>query len=305
MRLPITHPIYGTLGDYEARTRPTIRFDDNPLRFNPTIIESGNGYLVAARSAWKHSELYTARLDQDFQPTGEWRKLNIPLSRSVWGIEDPRWFRLNGELFVNYVRFMGRSTHIAYAKINEETLEVERTFWPQLYGANRMEKNWAAFEHEGQLYFVYTISPHHIIKSPLVGEGEDPVATSEHTTPFTGQWRGGTMRGGATPVLHNGEFYHFFHGHTRQENNRRLYNCGLYTFSPKPQFQILRYMREPFDVADPATTPEEVPVDVIFPGSATLVDGMWAIAYGVHDLHCEVRFYDADVIEGMLVKHDA
>lgn len=312
MKVSISHPIYGTLGDYEPASRPTIRFDHTNLcpmleglRFNCSLAPSGDGYLFVCRNGWKSSDLYAFKLDGDFQPTGYHRKLEVTCPAAGAGREDPRWFRCDGQLYISFVGFTGRSTSVLYARINEETLEVERVYWPQLYGSNRMEKNHGYFDYEGQPHAVYTINPHQIIKAPLCGPGEDPIATREYVTPFTGTWLGGMMRGGASPVLHNGEMFNFFHGCTRQENGRRLYNCSLYTFSPKPPFQILRYMPAPFDVADPSVTPDNVPVDVIFPGSATLINGQWAIAMGVADSWSEVRFYDAGWIESLLVGHNA
>ncbi len=310
MKHPITIPGAGTVGFYESRK--TIRLDETNLcpaidgiRFNPAIIESQDGYLVIFRNRWINSKLYAAKLDKDFRPTGYWRHLKLYNGGASKAQEDPRWFRIGGKLFVNFVGFCGRNCHVQYASVNEDSLEVERIYWPVLYGQNFKEKNHQYFDYQGEPYAVYTISPHQIIKSALPPLNCDPVVTREHVTPFTGQWSGGHMSGGASPVLHNGEWYSFFHGWTRQENGRRLYNCGCYTFSPEPPFQILRYTKDPFDIADPSTTPTSVPVDVIFPGSATIVGSDWAIAYGVADLWSEVRFYDREWIESLLVRHNA
>ena len=308
----ITDPIYGVLGESVDAIRPTIRFNQSNLcpeisgiRFNMTIIESGDGYLVAFRNNWKHSDIYAARLTKDFKPTGYWRKLELTNGGASKGREDPRWFRIDGQLFINFVGFCGSATHMQYAKVNEDTLAVERIFWPVLYSQQRREKNWSAFEYQKDVWYVYSVNPHLILKAPIAEENCDPVVTQEYVTPFTGTWSGGTMRGGASPVLHNGNWLSFFHGHTTQRDGRRLYGMGAYEFSPKPPFQILRYTPEPIAVADPEVTPDNVPVDVIFPGGAVLVGDQWAIAMGVADLWSEIRFYDVDKIESLLVRHNA
>jgi len=310
VKYPIDIPGSGTVGFYESR--PTIRFDETNLcpevggiRFNASLIESGDGYLCAVRTSWVKSRLHAFRLDRDFKPTGANRRLDLYNGGASAAQEDGRWFRINGQLYISFSGFCGSSIHVQYARINETTLEVERIYWPVLYGQMRKEKNWQPFEYEGDVWYVYAINPHQIIKAPIAEQYCDPVVTREGTTPFNGTWSGGTMRGGAAPVLHNGEWYSFFHGHTIQENGRRLYTVGCYTFSPEPPFQILRYTPHPIDIADPCTTPASVPVDVIFPGSATIVGSDWAIAMGVCDLWSEIRFYDMEHIENLLVRHDA
>lgn len=314
MRELITDNIYGTLGHVESTPRETIRLDHTNLcpdiptdkRFNSSIIESNGQYLIAFRHDWRHSRIYAAWLDQDFKPTGQYKKLELPHGASMAGEEDPRWCRIGGKLHLWFVRFFGRGTSVMLAMINEETLEVESLVWPQLYPRTTYEKNWPVFDYEGVPHFIYSSKPSHsILKLKDCEPGDDPLCEWAYSTPFNGTWSGGFMRGGASPVQHNGRWLHFFHGSTVQANGRRLYNVGLIEFEATPPFRITRYTQEPFDIADPNVTPKAEKSDVIFPCGAVLVDGHWAISFGCNDTWTEIRFYDAGWIESLLVRHDA
>lgn len=286
----------------------TIRFDHENLcpsiegiRFNPSIIESNDGYLVGLRNNWKRSELYGCWLDKQFQPTGRWQHIPLPIGGIIHGNEDIRLYRIAEKLHCSFTRFTGRGTQVMHARLREDDLAVEQLCWPQMAGSMVREKNWVPFNHLGQMYFVYSISPHVIIHSPFVDDGIDPFVERIAETPFTGKWTGGMMRGGCPPVLHRGLYYHFFHGCWKNfDSGRRLYNCGLVCFEPKPPFRIVRYTPRPLDVASTHDTPKDVPVDCIFPGGAILVDGHWCISYGVHDKFCELRFYQESHIESLL-----
>lgn len=289
----------------------TIRFDTTNLcptvygdvRFNASLIESGSGYLLCFRNSWIDSRVFAARLDSNLQPTGEYRRIEFPRGAISKGHEDPRWFRMGGRLGISVVLFSGRSTHVCYGFVNEASLELEEFYWPQNPDFRLREKNWGHFEHNGELYAVYSIAPHKILHIPQVPFGEDPMARFIYQTPFVGKWSGGHLRGGASPVLHNGEFWHFFHGSVKQGNGRRLYTCGLYTFSPEPPFQILRCTPIPIDVADPSAEPKAEKSDVIFPCGAVFRDGKWIISHGINDRWIELRSYSKDDLERKMIKH--
>lgn len=273
------------------------------VRFNASIIESGDGYLIAFRNNWKASRIYGAWLDSDFQPTGKWTKVEFPLDHKTWkGEEDPRFFRHNGELWIAFVGFTGTTTQVLYARLDEDTLAVKQFHWPQLFEREKYEKSWSMFSHDGKLRSVYSINPHEIITFSKPGEGEDPLAAKSYRTPFNGGWSGGHMRGGASPVLHKGEWYSFFHG-SQMVGERRVYNCGVYCFEDKPPFKITRYTPDPIDEASYWTVPRIDLKDVLFPCGAVFKNGYWYVSYGVNDLWIEIRRYSEQEIEGRMVKH--
>lgn len=253
-------------------------------------------YLYAFRNGWSGSNIFIAELDENFRPTERWAKLELGKRGARVGREDVRLFRLNGKLHCSYTGYTGRKTNVLFARINETTLRVEDVFFPQIPGRQGWEKNHAYFDYKGTAHAVYSVNPHKILRI----EGDR--AEWAHETPFTGQWSGGYMRGGASPVLHNGEWYHFFHGGWDRPGGR-VYNIGVYTFSPQPPFKILRYSPYPIDVADPKTKPPDQYCPVVFPGGAVRRGNGWAVAMGVHDRWGEIRFYSDELVEGALIQH--
>ena len=121
------------------------------------------------------------------------------------------------------------------------------------------------------------------------------------------------MRGGASPVLHNGEYYHFFHGAYDSVKGRRRYCTGVYTFRSEPPFDVLRFTPHPIDQADlerhhdrseehTFERQHDNGCDVLFIGGSLYRDGMWITANGVHDRWAEIRFYDGELVESQLEK---
>lgn len=278
-----------------------IRFDHTNLypeipgmRFNPSIIESSDGYIFAFRNGWRGSRIFLCRLTKDFQPAGEVAKLQLPTS-GVIGHEDPRLFRLNGKLHIVYVAYTGKRTHVKFSRINEDRLTVEDNFFPQIDKRASWEKNHSYFDYQGIAHAVYDSTPNHRI---LKIEGSR--TEWAYSSPFKHAWSGGYIRGGCSPVLVDGKWYHWFHGVTTQKNGRRLYNMGLIVFRAEPPFDILAYTPSPIDVADPSVTPKDQWADVIFPCGAVLAGDRWAIAMGVADRWSEIRFYDRQAVESSL-----
>lgn len=292
--------------------RAKILFDQSNLcpevkgiRFNPSIIEVDNGYLFLFRNSWIGSQLYLARLDNRFQPTGMWKHLELPKTSANKGKEDGRLFRLNGQLYVSYTGFTGTTTSVLYARLNPETLAVDHWFWPQYPNRNKYEKNWVFFDHDGATHCVYSSNViHHVIAWEDLTPGLDPTPFAHFKTPFNVTYSMGCIRGGCSPVLHNGEWYHFFHGVTYDTDDKKVYSLGCYTFEAKPPFKVTRYTPDPLDVGDPRMDdPYEKP-NVIFPGGAVLVGNEWGIAMGINDKRSEIRFYETAQVERALVKYE-
>lgn len=259
-------------------------------RFNSSIIEHGDGYALAYRAGWSGSEIHVVRLDAEFRPVGE--AVHLPLrtrAESRSGAEDPRLFRYRGQLhvaFIGVVTTDGQThTNMMYARL-DDSFRVERVFAPVYCGRNWWEKNWSFFEHDGELFAVYSISPHKILRI----DGER--ATLAHNVPSLARWEGAEPRGGASPVRVGDEFWHFFH-----DRSAGVYRIGLYTFDAAPPFAPRRFVAEPILAADQATKPAGWHVAVEYPcGAVPQPDGTWVVSTGVHDqwtaLH---RFDDADL----------
>ncbi len=295
----------GTGKDVVARfTHEGLALAKGRYRFNPSIAEWKDGYVLAWRDGWKGSNVWISVLDSNFRETGQHVKLG--LARAVvasWGCEDPRLFWYQGRLHVSYTGVVGWKgpTNILYARLRDD-LTAERPMMPRNEGYQRRswEKNWGFFEHDGQLYASYCFNPHRVLRI----EGE--AATIAYETDSKFHWRGGEeARGGAAPVLVGDEWWCFFHSrveHERGVSGSRVYNMGLLTFDAQPPFAIRRMIEEPICIADPATnTSENLWGDknycpVVFPGGAIRRGDDWIIAMGLHDRYTELRrFNHADL----------
>ena len=288
-------------------TKQAIRFDEKNLapstggqRLNASILPTGDGWLMAYRQTWGYANVRLVRLDKEFNPVSDpvQLPLDYPNATNI-GKEDPRLFWHKGKPHVWYIGWNGNKSklwnraNVLFARINEETLKVEDKFFPQIPGRNSWEKNHAYFDHEGELYTVYSTSPTHKV---FRVECNKVLATYE--TPTQVNWRYGYIRGGASPVLHNGEYYHFFHGMIERGNEkRRLYTIGVACFEAKPPFKITRITHEPLQIAEDNPGGD---IEVIFPGGAHFVDGRWVIMCGMHDEWSEVRFYSEKQVEDAL-----
>lgn len=283
--------------------RSPIRFDHRNLaphtggvRLNPSIIQSGSGYIFSYRNKWGNADISLIRLNSAFEPVGEPKQLNLhyPGATSK-GREDMRLFRHKGQLHGWYIGWNGRrgrgqyKANVLFARINEDTFTVEDKFFPMIPGRNDWEKNHAYFDVGTETYCVYSVRPHRVHKVYC----EAVQQTWETRTNVN--WRYGYLRGGTSPILHNGRFYAFFHG-MDDSGPHRLYTLGVYCFNPEPPFRITHITHEPLDIAGP----RKGAARVIFPGGAVFTAGQWAIACGMQDEWSEIRFYNEQEVESAL-----
>lgn len=269
------------------------------MRFNPSIAPWKDGYAMVYRTGWKGSDIFICTTDKNFEPRGKAHKLELHHRHARYGREDPRLFWFRDQLHIAYAGVVaggGRRLHtnILYARLNDR-LKVERVFYPHYQRRNLWEKNWQFFEHDNKLYCVYSIAPHRILHI----DGE--VATDAYLTPTNAPWVGGEPRGGASPVLVDGEWYCFFHSRVDRKEIGRVYNTGLYTFENVPPFRVTRITPEPFQEADHTNKPGDQYAAVVFAGGAVLDGDRWIIANGIHDRWSEIHAFDAIDIDRRLV----
>lgn len=281
----------------------------NPIRladgmFNASMIPWKDGYLLAYRNCWSGANISVVTLDKKMQQTMQPRELLLNTQLALGGREDPRLFLYRGVPHVWYIGWMGghpvtdgKHATVHYARLHPDSLRVEEKYAPNVPWRRSMEKNHSYFDRGGELYAIYSIVPHLVMKV----NGNDIVEHWVTKTNTPQGWKYGHMRGGASPVLHRGEFYHFFHTMT-EEHGRRLYAICVACFSADPPFKINRITEHPIDVADQCTLKD---IDVLFPGGAFFEGGHWVLTMGVHDLWSEVRYYEDSYIERALTEHKA
>lgn len=281
-----------------------IRFDEKNLfpklkgkRFNSSLFRHGDGWALAFRDGWAGSQIHIATLTDDFKPRSL-HTLDLQHSLAPYGREDPRLFSLGDGWALSFIGVFGRQrilhTNQLYAELGPDWT-VRRVFAPDFAARQEWEKNWAFFQHDdGQLYAVYSIAPHKILRI----DGSTAELVHETTWPAN-RWQGGLLRGGAAPVRVGDEFYHFFHGRTEKGKIKR-YTTGLYTFEAAPPFRVRRFTPAPLLTPDPKSRPKDQWAEVVFTCGAVLHDGRWYLSSGIHDRWTEIVTIDAAEIERRL-----
>lgn len=288
---------------YQAKVSG-VQFNQNNLapgvpgmRFNSSLIEWKNQYLMAFRNGWAGSEVYVIPFSKELKPVGDAIKLDLfHPSRAHYGREDPRLFYYRGKLHVAYIGVEGKygPTSVLYARLSDD-LKVEAKYYPHYANRNSWEKNWQFFEGlDENLYAVYSFAPHKILRV----DGERTELVYETTT--RAEWNLRTeIRGGASPVRVGDEWWSFFH--TRVEHNsNRVYVAGLYTFDVNPPFRVRRIISDPILWANTNNKPSDQYAHVIFPCGAVRQEDKWILCCGVHDRWTELHEFSHADLESRL-----
>lgn len=298
-----------TCSHFLATWREPVTFNEYNLfperglkRYNASMIPWKGGYLFAYRAYWGGADVELVTLDKNYKPTMRSPiSLRLATDESLAGREDPRLFLWRGVPCVWYIGWQaeyardGKVSTVHYATLDPKTLQVTERFHPYVPWRRDWEKNHAYFDRGGDLYAVYSVEPAHVVMRVQGNEIVEHWATS---TPDMANKNYGHRRGGASPVLHGGEFYTFYHMMT-EAHGQRLYSIGVYTFATDPPFKIRRITKHPIDVAD---VNGKQAIDVIFPASAFVEGREWVVTMGVHDDYSQVRYYPIDYIEKHLTE---
>lgn len=291
---PAARPV--SLAPLSRETVDTCGFARTPDRgpFNGGEIEYRGRRLLFYRVGMLASRVHVAELDAAGAVV---RDVPLDLSRpmSRHGQEDPAPFVFRDRLhvaFTGWIRDRG-TLHIfqMYAALRDD-LTVEAVYAPD-YGG-RPQKNWGFFEAGGELYAVYSISPHVVLH--IDGDRAEKVAESPYPFP----WAGGHLRGGAAPVLVGGRFVSWFHGKI-EPRTPLLYSVGVYTFAAEPPFAPIAGSPIPLLWGDDAEA-RRVGCDfsVVFPRGAILRGGAWEVTGGEYDTRLARWTWDAAAVDRLL-----
>lgn len=267
--------------------------------FNCSLLDLPDGRtLFAYRCGWKGARIAMCGLDHAHRPGQSWL-LQTPTRtlRDHAGQEDPRLFLHNGELYCSYIGVQswatGLSTHQCLMRLSPDGRRVTWSGYLDYPGRQEWEKNWQFISHGNQLYAVYSINPHRVLR--LDGDK----ATLIHESPGPDPKRGDQLRGGASPVLHNGEWYSWFHGKLPKKGGNE-YWLGLVTYSADPPFLPLRYVRSKLLEPNRADRPSPTVPHAVFPCGAALRGSKWVVSYGYYDHLCKIAEFDATRVETWL-----
>lgn len=270
----------------------------NQRKFNPSLIRYRGRLLLATRihtkEGWSQGQILLSVLSDDFGHTDQSVFLRIDSPLAAAGLEDPRLWIHQGRLHVSFTGLQetgrGAVTHVLYARLGDD-LQVEQLFTPHYPGRQAWEKNWGFFSEGEELYAVYQIAGHKILR--LDGDR----AQLAYESPTSGWPAGmGEPRGGAAPVKRGNEWYSFFHD-VREGADRRHYGMYFYTFEDRPPFRINRIGRVPLFLPDKKHRPNDHTPDVIFPGGAFLENNLWHVAAGYYDNWSWLLRFDVNELE--------
>lgn len=260
--------------------------------FNCGMTEWRGKRYLASRDGWANAKVVLHHFD-DWRPTDP-IMLDIRHKEAMSGVEDPRLFVWNDRMHVACTGYVhGHRTTQLVARLDED-LTVKKVWVPQYQGRQPWEKNWSFFADDKGLHCVYSIYPYHTVLT-FNGNCLDCVLRAEFSPGLL--MRVSHLRGGAPPVMHNGEWYHWFH--TVMTGRVTTYSLGLYTFSPVPPYRPLRMIHRQLLTAQELT--KDRTMRVVYPCGAMLEGDKWRITYGKNDCECWLATIDAQEIEGMLV----
>lgn len=213
--------------------------------YNPSIFNLGDRQLIAYRvhdrNDWRTS-LYMREGDKD-------TKIQFQSSLDSYSLEDARLFLFRGNLHCSFTISMAEDGLFkcvtAYGELTEENgaWHVKKYFVPK-YGKNdfsSLEKNFVMWESDSKLLCLYRCEPEQII---LELDGEKVV--KEHKSKPL-RWGYGEIRGGTSPIEHDGKWLRFFHSRIGKEHERYdfRYFSGAMLMSPTPPYPMLALSREP------------------------------------------------------------
>ncbi|MBE2239587.1 MAG: hypothetical protein IAE81_17505 [Caldilineaceae bacterium] len=242
-------------------------------------------------------------LSDSIQNGGEWHA-------------DARFCTLGGQLFLHYndgARKEGN--HIFLVNIDPDSLEAAAPARQLVMDGPRrsVEKNWMLFEHDDELWAIYTISPHVVLTVDLKGKEMikcRPVFRSDwntdaYTLPF------GPMRGGAPPQRYRDGYISVFHScfpvwRLRSTIRRLLgkrptryirYVAGVYGFAASPPFAP--QWLHPRPIIHPPRLPRRwyPQLDaraerIAYPCGSVFYRGAWLVSFGAENEYCCIAILD-------------
>lgn len=238
----------------------------------------------------------------------------VPLSDSIqnggeWHA-DARFCTAGGRLFVHYNDgWCKDGNHVFLVDIDPDTLEAAAPARQLVMDGPRrpVEKNWMLFEQDGELWAIYTIAPHVVLK--LEPDGADTIlcrpmfCTEWPTDSYTSRF--GSLRGGAPPQRYQDGYISVFHScfpvRRVQSVLRRLlgkpstqnirYVAGAYGFEASPPFAP--QWLHPRPILQPPSLPrrQHPPMDnrverVVYPCGSVFYRDRWLVSFGVDNEYC-------------------
>lgn len=282
--------------------------------FNPAITQFCAQIIMCYRVVTPDGQrrLALCRLTPDFQvvPASA-----VPFSDFIqnggdWHA-DGRFCTFQDRLFLHYndgARRGRTANHIYLVEVDPDQLVPLGQARELVVDGTRqpVEKNWMLFAHADDLWAIYSIAPHVVLKVTLAGAG--PILcrrTYEQqwdVAPYTRRY--GQLRGSTPPVRVGDHYSSFFHSRFvaypwrarlfrllgKKPTNIVHYVAGAYHFAAAPPFTPLGLSLTPLLLPPhlPRRQPQlnpEVEYSV-YPCGALQQDGQWIVSFGAHNEYC-------------------
>lgn len=299
----------------------------NGIAFNPAITLFQDQLIMAYRVVTPDGRrrLAICRLTPELRVVP---RSVAPLSDSIqnggeWHA-DARFCASNGRLFVHYNDgWQKNGNHIFLVELDPDTLQATGPARHLVLDGPRQttEKNWLLFEYEGELWAVYRIAPHIVLRLEFSPRGDvtcyrvyesfwDASAYSAHH---------GQLRGGTPPIRLDNTCYSFFHSAypvsrlprllgralpmLRRQNVR--YVAGFYGFAATPPFRPVCFSPMPVLTPGVHSYRRHYPAlnksveRSVYPTGAVVSGGQWWVSYGLNDELCCLETFD----HAMLLKN--
>lgn len=204
----------------------------NGPAFNGSLIRFHDELVLVYRYRDRGSRLHVAILDPATLAPMNVMPLQLKHSGCRFSQEDPRLFIHDDVLHLafggieSFVVGRHMRTNALWTRLDEQ-FQAGEIVCPSYHARTDMEKNWQWFSsHDNQIRAVYSISPWIVV---------DDLGRELIRHEWQPRWKGGHLRGGASPVRVGDEFWCFFHGaldRTWQApwTRQRYYSVGLMTF---------------------------------------------------------------------------
>lgn len=287
-----------------------------PVRaFNPGLLRDGDGWVFAFRIVGPDGRrrIGLCRLNRALhvvegtQVAWSDHVRFPPNSRhpdvvAQW-FADPRLYRFDGRMFIHwnsgwhepqncqFVHALDPATLLPSGQPREMVLHGQR---------QKLEKNWTFFACDGgKGHAVYSIMPHRVLEFSWAGTGEisfDEVSRVDWSLHGYPANHGG-LRGGAPPVLADGEYWSFCHSvHDAPDGYRYL--PAVYAFSAAPPFAPRASPFKPLELGNPfggqRTHDRLNPAvgEVIYPCGAARDGARWLVSHGINDEYCAISMVE-------------
>jgi len=281
-----------------------------------------------------------------------WSGLSIPGSLSAWknlctreryisengtlmrlvvtGPEDPKVFQLNND--------SRRSSNVAFVSYQPRDghggCPTDGKVWPQMYlaqglvahmpgeqtaghwlncgSAKRAEKNWIPFEWRQELYFVYSMSPHSVMKVKYDRKTGAPVSCGDHVLSthlplvrlqnenpdyvISGSGQAVFVEHpNSTPHLPQSHFLALFHV---KRPSTKEYSHFAYRFSDNPPFQVLQVSAQ-LPLRALTSNDDTGKTAFAFASGLALKDGIVAVTYTAGDRESRVLLLTLEKLDAL------